>query len=290
MKRREPADAIRSRSGAWKRRIRIGFSLRMKFCGSVAKRFFGQPVFTDPDSLPTELSKGLAIVLPGVEAAGPFPQAICQGIRQSSWRGAVEIFYWGIPFPEGYFPNVMWLKRNLRQAERLRRRIQDYQKTYPGRPVHLLGNSAGAGIGLLAVEMLSESNPIESLVFLQGAISPDYDLTPALRRVNHGIMNCYSHRDWIVLGLGTLVFGTIDRRHCVAAGCRGFPMPKLASGRRLYAEKLTQLRWVSEWISQCDHWGSHGSSSSARFISEMVMPWLLRESPAPSQTQEQQGR
>ena len=257
------------------RRIRLAFALRLAFFATVGNRLIGQPIFVNQEPSTLELSHGLAIVLPGVEAAGPFPQAICEGIRQSTWRGAVEIFYWGIPFPEGYFPNVMWLKRNRHQAARLAQRIQVYQKAYPGRPVHLFGNSAGAGIALLAVELLPTASPIDSLVFLQGAIWPNHDLTPALSRMKRGILNCYSHRDWVVLRLGTLVCGTVDRHHCIAAGCRGFQLPAQPEKRRLYLEKLVQHKWIPAWIDRFDHWGSHGSSTSHKFISQLVMPWLL---------------
>ncbi len=259
------------------RRMRVAFALRLAFFVTVGKRFTGQPIFVNQEPRASELSCGLAIVLPGIEAAGPFPQAICQGIRNSPWRGAVEIFYWGIPFPEGYFPNVIWLKRNQYQAAGLAQKIQDYQKAYPGRPVHLFGNSAGAGIALLAVERLPITSPIDSLVFLQGAVSPNHDLTIALDRVKKGILNCCSHRDWMVLALGTFIFGTIDRRHCVAAGCRGFHIPTQPEKRRLYMEKLVQKKWVPEWIDLYDHWGSHGSSTSHKFISQLVMPWLLHD-------------
>lgn len=272
--------AVRPSLRTLRRRIRLAFALRLAFFATVGKRLIGRPIFVNSEPTSTELSHGLAIVLPGVEAAGPFPQAICQGMRQSPWRGAVEIFYWGIPFPEGYFPNVMWLKRNRHQAARLAQRIQDYQNAYPGRPVHLIGNSAGAGIALLAVELLPPTSSIQSLVFLQGAISPNYDLSPALGRVKRGILNCYSHRDWVVLALGTLIFSTTDRRHCIAAGCRGFQIPAQPGSRRLYVEKLFQQKWVPDWIDLFDHWGSHGSSTSQKFISQLVMPWLLHE-PAP---------
>ncbi len=248
---------------------------RGEFFRLLLERLYGRPFFRQSAAGTAELEHGLTLILPGIEAAGPFAQGMVDGLV-GAVPGAVQIFYWGIPFPEGYIPNLIWLRRNRAKAAELARIIQCYQDQYPGRPVHIVANSGGAGPAIFAVEMLPPDRGIDGLVFLGGAISSTYDLRPALRRLHKGIYNFYSPRDWIVLGIGTCLFGTSDRKPQVSCGFVGFQPPaKLCDTENLYA-KVHQDIWRPALVDDCNHWGTHGFSASTQYIRRYVAPWIAR--------------
>ena len=248
---------------------------RDEFFRLLVERFYGRPFFRQSAVSTADLEHGLTLILPGIEAAGPYAQAMVDGLL-GAVPGAVRIFYWGIAFPEGYFPNLMWLRRNRARAAELVQIIQSYQDQYPGRPVHVVANSGGAGPAIFAVEMLPPDRSIDGLVFLSGAVSSTYDLRPALRRLRKGIYNFYSHRDWIVLGIGTCLFGTSDRKPHVSCGFVGFKRPaKLCDTENLYA-KVHQDIWTPALVDDCNHWGTHGFSACPEYIRRYVAPWIAR--------------
>ncbi len=249
---------------------------RGEFVSLLLQRLRGRPFFRQSMVRAAELEQGLTLVLPGIEAAGPFADAMVNGLA-GAVPGAVQIFYWGIPFPEGYLPNLMWLRRNRAKAAELAQVILRYQDRYPGRPVHILANSGGAGPAIFAVELLPLDRRIDGLVLLGGAISSTYDLREVLRRLDKGIFNFYSHRDWIVLGIGTSLFGTSDRKPHIACGCVGFKRPAtIADPENLYA-KLHQVKWKPGLIDDCGHWGTHGFSASERYVRQYVAPWIAKK-------------
>ncbi len=248
---------------------------RGEFFRLLVERFYGRPFFRQSAVNTAELEHGLTLILPGIEAAGPFAQAMVDGLF-GAVPGAVRIFYWGLAFPEGYIPNLMWLRRNRAKAAELAQIIQNYQDQYPGRPLHVVANSGGAGPAIFAVELLPLNRSIDGLVFLGGAVSSTYDLRPALRRLRKGIYNFYSHRDWIVLGIGTCLFGTSDRKPHVSCGFVGFKRPaNLCDTENLYA-KVHQDIWKPALVDDCNHWGTHGFSASTQYIRRYVAPWIAR--------------
>ncbi len=253
--------------------------MRQEFFRLLLERLWGKPFFQQSVVTTADLNEGLTVVLPGIEAAGPFAQGMVRGLA-GAVPGAVRIFYWGIPFPEGYVPNLIWLNRNRAKAAELAQLIVTYQDQYPGRPVNIVANSGGAGPAIFAVEMLPPDRAIDGLVFLGGAISSCYDLRPALRRLRNGIFNFYSRRDWIVLGIGTTLFGTSDRKPHLSCGFVGFKRPEqLADPEYLYA-RLYQVKWQPSLIDDCGHWGTHGFSASEEFVRRHVAPWIVNKQPA----------
>ena len=78
----------------------------------------------------------------------------------------------------------------------------------------------------------------------------------------------------MVLGWGTRVFGTIDRKFCDACGRVGFEVPAELSPEdaTLYG-KLTQVEWRLEHAEKCQHWGGHLSSAREEFLARYIAPW-----------------
>jgi pimeloyl-ACP methyl ester carboxylesterase len=228
---------------------------------------------------PALLDRGLTLVLPGIESESVFTHGMCDGLQAGGLPGAIGVFNWGLPFPQGYLANLTWIDRNRRRAGNLAREICGYQDAFPGRPVHLVAQSGGAGVAVFAVEALPANRQIESLVLLGAALSPTYNLSRALGKVRRGILNSYSARDTFVLGWGTRVFGTTDRQFTRAAGCTGFQTPAQLTPEeeRLYAAKLVQMPWTPEMAESGRHYGGHTSCGSATHVAECIAPWMLRE-------------
>ena len=180
------------------------------------------------------------------------------GLVVGGVNGAMRLYDWGMPFPGGFLANLTRVDRNRKRAAELACQIMAYQDCYPGRPVHLLAQSGGAGIAVWAAEALPADHMIDGIVILGGALSPQYDLRKALARCRKGILNSHSHKDWLILGWGTRIFGTTDRQFCDACGRVGFQVPQNISteDRKLY-RKLHQIPWTPDMGDTCSHWGGH---------------------------------
>jgi pimeloyl-ACP methyl ester carboxylesterase len=157
------------------------------------------------------------------------------------------------------------------EAERLAEEVR--AALDQGRPVYLLGHSAGAGLILATAGRLPPGS-LERVVVLSAAVSPDYDLRPALRAARGGVVSFNSTCDCFTLGWGTSQFGTVDRVYGPAAGLEGFRVPEGldAEGQALYA-RLVQRPW---------HWGMllegcgglHHGPTMPLFLARHVAPWL----------------
>ncbi len=170
------------------------------------------------------LDCGLILILPGIEGESLLNLGIAQGLRDAGLPHAIEIFDW----TRGrllLLNNLMNLPRNRRQADRLAERIRLYQREYPNRPIYLIGHSGGTALATFALERLGPDQPVTGVIFLASALSPDYNLSTALKKTTRGIHHFHSRYDNAYLAFGTKIFGTIDRRHSRAAGNLGFRIP-----------------------------------------------------------------
>lgn len=220
--------------------------------------------------------RGLVIVLPGAEGKSLYNVAIARGLADGGVSSAIEIFDWTTGTPLGLLTHVGDYRRNRLQAFRIARRIASYQDSHPGRPVQLVGHSAGGAMAVLTLETLPAYRRIHSAFLLAPAISPDYDLRRALRRTEAGLWCYYSPLDVLILGLGTTIVGTVDRRHGVSAGATGFVVPEFFDddAKRLYARKLHQVRWEPSMLARGNP-GTHGGWATRRFAREVLAPQIL---------------
>jgi pimeloyl-ACP methyl ester carboxylesterase len=251
-------------------------SVRIAFLWLWVRRGLG---IAEPRTLdPALLAQGLTLVLPGIESESVFTYGMCDGLNAGGIPGAIRVFNWGLAFPGGYLANLTRIDRNRRRAGDIAREICAYQDAFPGRPVHLVAQSGGAGVAVFALEALPAGRQIESLVLLGAALSPTYNLSGALAKVSSGILNSYSERDMFVLGWGTRIFGTTDRKFTRAAGCTGFQTPTdlTPEEERLYATKLIQMPWTPAMAESGGHYGGHISCGSEAHLAECIAPWMLR--------------
>ncbi len=230
---------------------------------------------------PARLDRGLAIVLPGIEGWGPLNWSIARGLADGRFPGAVLVHDWTTGLWPLFLYHLRAHHRGRRRAAAVAEMVADYRTRYPGRPVHLVGHSGGAAVAVWALEALPPGATATAAVLLAPALSPGYDLTPALRRVTRGVWNFWSPLDLLYLAAGTLLAGTADGRHTVAAGCRGFSPPRAArpGADGLYRDRLRQVGYRPARVGQF-HWGGHLSCANRVFVAESVAP-LLAADPQP---------
>lgn len=224
---------------------------------------------------PQRLDQGYVLVLPGIEGPSAFNSNVAAGLLDADTEMAVEVHDWSTGFGlPAFLIHLMNHSRNQKQAQRLADKIVRYQDEYPGRPVHLIGHSGGAGIAILTLESLPAGRQIDSAVLLAGALSRDYDLQLALSKTTRGISNYHSPGDFVLLVVGTSVFGTIDRVHGPSSGAYGFRIPESLdeTGRAQYT-KLRQVPYRFDMLTT-GNYGGHIGPTMRSFSRDHLAPTL----------------
>jgi pimeloyl-ACP methyl ester carboxylesterase len=224
------------------------------------------------------LDRGLVLILPGIEGRGFLNMAILHGLVDGDLQYAIEVFDWttGNKFLTLYHLRA-W-RRNLRVAQQLAERIVKYENEYPGRPVWIVGHSGGGAMALLTAKALPENHRLTGLILLAAAISPRFDISQILGKVECGIWNFHSWLDCVFVGIGTTLFGTVDGWHMPSAGMLGFlPMPNanpltLAS-ESMDGSRLIQTPYHPRMIIDFNL-GGHFGCVNRVFISENIAPLI----------------
>ncbi len=216
---------------------------------------------------PDRRGPGSVILLPGVEGSGWQMASVIKGLHEGGVDHTLELLPWG-DYPFGSLRNLRNFRENRRRARRIGARVAAYRRHRPNAPVSIIGYSGGGGIAVMVAEHLPPGVMLDRIVLLGAALSPTYDLSKALSRCRDGIVNFYSSRDWLMIGLGTRVFGTIDRRRSVSAGRTGFLD---ADGRLTRTAGLTQLGWSDAWRG-LGHDGGHFGWLARRWARDVLAP------------------
>lgn len=226
---------------------------------------------------PERYAKGVVYVLPGIEGKSVWNANIVKGLDAGGVKSAIEIYDWTTGIPGNFVGNLSDLDRNRERARMLARKIVAYREQHPGAPVHLIGHSGGGGVAILTLEALPPGRQIDSAILLAPALSPNYDLTTALRRTRFGVCNFYSEKDVALLKVGTSTFGTIDRARTVSAGAVGFEAPAHLDrlDRQTYARRLRQVEWQPR-LRENGASGSHVGWASKDFARDYLAPLVRR--------------
>jgi hypothetical protein len=188
---------------------------------------------------------------------------------------AVEIVPWGHGFGR-WLADLTSARNRDEKAALLATSVHRYKAEHPTDLVYLVAKSGGAGVVVRALEMIEEKQ-VERAVLLAPALSPQYDLSRALRAVRHEMVVFWSPLDVFILGMGTKVFGTVDRVRTVAAGLIGFRVP--AAGASVNEnngaeyDKLRQIRWRPRMAATL-YLGGHFGPDSPLFLGKYVAPLL----------------
>ena len=256
--------------------FRLGFKSMLGLClaplGGMAANFHRTLSCT------ARLEHGLIIILPGIEGCSSVNDSIARGLVAGQLSHAIQIIDWRRFRP--WNPLHLAMQRHNRtQARVVAELIINYQRDFPGQPVHLIGHSAGAGMALFVLEHLSGDQAVTSVTLLSAAVSRRFDVERLLDRTTAGIWNFYSPLDLPTVGLGTMLFGTMDRRHAVSAGALGFLTKhcSLMSSEdpRLQRPQLNQIPYQKE-MAKSWNFGGHFGSTNAVFVRDNLVPICRR--------------
>jgi pimeloyl-ACP methyl ester carboxylesterase len=215
--------------------------------------------------------KGIVFYCPGAGNIDFGDAGLRKGLEAAGFAGEVASYAWTISLNPAIDQTVR-VNAKLR-ARILSRIIEDYIRKYPGRPVHVVGLSAGTGIALWALEGMKESFKVDSVVLLSSSLYHEYDVSQALRRVKGRIYNYYSSNDAVLAG-PMKIFGTIDGRFGEdGAGSVGL---RHAAGR----DRVVNIPWKPDFATY-GYNGGHTDSTTAPFVRAVLSKHLLAE-PSPA--------
>jgi pimeloyl-ACP methyl ester carboxylesterase len=230
-----------------------------------------------PGAARAEAAPGVVFVVGGIGGLDPLGMSAKVALPLAGVKHEIREFCWT--------HGKLKLLRDLQDTRYLLARagemaveVQKVKADHPERPVYLVGHSAGAAVVLAAAEQLPVGT-LQRLIVLSAAVSPAFDLRPALRATRGELVAFNSGCDWVVLGWGTNQFGTADRVYSPSAGMVGFetPLGLEDEGRALY-RRLVQRPWRMDMLlAGCG--GAHHSTTMPLFLARFVAPWLRDETP-----------
>lgn len=209
---------------------------------------------------------GLVVVADGVGGLDLCGAGLCLEVARAGLPLGVRVVCWGHGLGR-WHADLTRVENHASWASTIVEQVQEFRDRRPKAPVFLIGKSGGTGVVVRVLEALP-ADSVERVVLLAPALSPSYDLTQALRAVRQEMVVFWSPLDLIVLGLGTRIFGTIDRVRSVSAGLVGFRPPPEAD----YA-KLRQVRWHPE-MAPTGNLGGHVGPDNPAFLRKYVIPLL----------------
>ncbi len=215
--------------------------------------------------------QGLVWMFPGVEGGPIALTRARRALRDAGVQSRIRTHDYGRPF--GLLANLMAYEGNRLAAANIATQIVEYRVKHASVPIDLVGYSGGGGMAIMVAEALPEDVRLNNVILCQPAISPTYDLSDALRRIEGKLVNLHAPNDWFMLGWGTSMFGTMDRQYVEAAGKDGFALPLNLDDPNL-AEHFEQHRWTPDMILK-GHCGMHTGILTYGWNREAVAPWLV---------------
>ena len=208
--------------------------------------------------------KGAVWLVPGIEGQALLVGSVEKALHANGYGGLVNRFNWGNPLIPLW--NLCSDDHKEKQSQRLADEIVEYSRKNPGKPIDIIGYSGGGGLAVLAVEKLPENVNVRNVTLVHGALSPEYDLTNALVKIDGKLRNVYSTADWLILGIGTRIFGTIDEVKTDSAGMVGFDIAKAVPD----AEQRIKFEQVP-WKITHKRWGGHLGLYDYKFNKKYVV-------------------
>lgn len=234
------------------------------------------PVYADtPDPTRVESKDAYLLHIPGIAGEAGIDHLLIGGLKDGGFQGKAEIYDW--TGEEKGLKALTNRKRADEEATKIADKVIAHRKAHPKGQIMLSGHSGGTGLIVFALEKLPKDVQVEGVLLLSPALSPDYDLSLALSRVTGRVYVFSSTLDYLVLGLGTKLFGTIDRKKGDSAGRVGFVRPKDAADPDQY-DKLVSCPYDKAWMKY-GNIGDHVSVMSRAFSRHILSPLVLSHLP-----------
>lgn len=208
----------------------------------------------------------IVMMLDGVGGFQFVPLLVRKVVRERGLPITTTWFRWQMPVPGLMLVDLMWRSRNQKRARMLADRLVQIHRENSGAKLHVIGYSGGTGIAVFALELLGGGVPVDTLILAGPALSPDYNLGPALRGVKQAYV-MVSCRDTWLLGAGTRIFGTMDRKRVRSAGLVGLQLPADLSPEDRAAYSCIQVIEWSQDFREFGHRGGHTGWAQVPFLS-----------------------
>ena len=228
-----------------------------------------------PTTRPIDGPDAYLLHVPGIAGETGIDQMLVGGLLEGGFGGRTEIYDW-----TGENKGIAALvnrDRNDREAQRIADKVVAHRRAHPKSTIMLTGHSGGTGLVVFALEKLPDDVKVDGVLLLSPALSPTYDLSKALARVTGRMYVFSSTMDVFVLGLGTKVFGTIDRKQGDSAGRVGFVRPDAAADPEQY-DKLVSCPYDKAWLAY-GNLGDHVTVMSRSFSRHILTPLVLSHLP-----------
>ncbi|MCH8851492.1 MAG: hypothetical protein IID41_02450 [Planctomycetes bacterium] len=225
-------------------------------------------------------SRGLIWMIPGIEGRASMLTEARRGLEDGGVQSAIEVYDWQRRELFGLLANLVDRQQNLHHAAEIASAITTYAREHAGGPIDVVGYSGGGGLAVMVAEALPKDVHLRNLILVQAAISPEHDLSAALARIDGKLINFYSAFDWVILGLGTRAFGTMDRANVASAGNVGFNL-EVAVPSAVLRRRVEQPEWTVAMMAS-GHYGGHFGMLAYGWNKKYVAPYLIDDPAEPA--------
>ena len=202
------------------------------------------------------------IVLPGIRNTKFHLSDLVRASGRLLPGFSVEIQRWGVPLLGLY--NLSAVERNESTAQEIASDIASWRRTHRNEKIYLIGYSGGGGMAAMVLRALPYDVSVDRLILVAPAISRSFAIeTTMLQHVEEFVVNYASERD-LQVGLGTRIFGTIDRKREVSAGHEGFETVN---------PRIVEWRWQPR-DRRLGHNGNHLGYLGRRWQTAHLLPAL----------------
>lgn len=223
-------------------------------------------------------TRPLVVHLPGIGGYLFVDRSLMAGLVAGGVKAQIQAYDWTVHDPG--IDALHDYDRNHKEAAYLAGLIARRQARWPDARIVITSHSGGGGIAVWTLEKLPPEVQVDAVFLLAPALSPGYDLSAALRHVRGHMYVFYSKNDFLVLGAGCTLCGTIDGELTNAAGYVGFVQPKSADTQQY--KKLRQIPYDPAWMS-LGNLGDHIGPMARRFVAKIIAPMVIQalDDPAP---------
>ena len=215
-----------------------------------------------PQPFPPDAAPGRMIVLPGIHNTLFHLDGFMDMARASLPNFDIDRRKWGLTFFG--IRNLRAAEDNIAFARNLATDITQWRRANPDKLLYLMGYSGGGGVASLVLAELPADVSVDRLILVAPAISADFPIEHhAGEHVRDFVVNFASVKD-LQVGLGTKLFGTIDRKYEYSAGYSGF-----TAG----FNQLAQWHW-STADQRIGHYGNHVAYLGRRWQRDFLLPAL----------------
>jgi pimeloyl-ACP methyl ester carboxylesterase len=208
------------------------------------------------------------IILPGIGGDGAVYGQVARSLADHGCDDCLRVFGWGYSWPLFWFTMSSSTLHDYTERQ-LADQIVAWRKIHPHSRIILIAHSAGAGVVVGALSRLSGPIEVGPVILLAPALSPGFDLRPALKHADI-IHVFYNSNDEFWQGWGPTIFGTYDGAHTDGAGRLGFSLATLSPEEKA---RVFQHPYQSTWNSLGNH-GGHFDWMAEPFVGVVLKPLI----------------